>query len=887
MKNLDIFYFSSTHWDREWYQDFQTYRYRLVKLVDNLLKLFDSDPDYETFHFDGQTIVLEDYTEICPEKKEKLRQLIKERRILIGPWYVMPDEFLLSGESLIRNLMKGHEIAKEWGTEAWKYGYVCDIFGHIAQMPQIFGGFDIKYSALGRGTDESSPYYFRWRAPDGSECINYTLDAEHGYGIFRYAYRFEQDQSINNPKIVENIKTYVDNEIKRSNVPVVVLMDGLDHCEAGVHTSDYIKKIAELFPEANIHHIDLTKQGKLVEQYRDELSVVEGELNLTSQFGHSYLTLITNTLSSHYPLKQQNDRCQNLLEKVVEPTAVLAEFDGVDLNRSFVKTAYRHLIQNHPHDSICGCSIDQVHKDMVYRFDQVEEIADVFTGDYLNETFRKNQPVEEKAYNCMLTLQNFLPYDVDKTVTVDLHFKPDYFTRWREPFGFEDINSFKIIDNEGNEIPYQTISVKRNLKKHPYNYAAEIRYDLHTITFRAKMPALAKAEYKIVPNYNASRYLKKLTSGADYMENDYIRVDIQNNGALKLTDKKTGKIYANLCNLVDDGEIGDGWFHANPIDDEVISTAGGNCTISKIESGPDRCVFKVMRNLTVPAEMVESPHCKTRSKDTVTLKFESLIGLSSENRYADVKMSFDNIAKDHRIRMMLPTGITEDKYFVGQAFYCCEREVGLDYDKQQWREIPYEKATNGIVGKRDKNGNGIAFVSAEGIHECASFDDNEGSLAVTLFRGFSTTYFTNGETLCQRNQPITHTFAIAAIDSDVNYNDILKIQDSLAVNVPCNLATVTADTEIKLYDSAVKVDGENIATSVIKLAESGNKNEIIVRLFNTCNETSIGSITLAKEIKKAELVNLNEEYISDVTTDGKKLEFALSPWKIATFKLYI
>ena len=114
MKKFDIFYFSSTHWDREWYQDFQSYRYRLVKLVDKLLDLFDKDPEYKTFHFDGQTVVLEDYSEIRPECKERLKTLISEGKILVGPWYVMPDEFLVSGESLIRNLMQGHALGTDF-----------------------------------------------------------------------------------------------------------------------------------------------------------------------------------------------------------------------------------------------------------------------------------------------------------------------------------------------------------------------------------------------------------------------------------------------------------------------------------------------------------------------------------------------------------------------------------------------------------------------------------------------------------------------------------------------------------------------------------------------------------------------------------------------------
>ena len=134
MKKIDIFYFSGTHWDREWYQDFQGFRYRLVDMVNYLLDLLERDKDYKTFHFDGQTIVLDDFLEICPERREELASRIREGKILIGPWYVMPDEFLVSGESLIRNLMIGHKISSSYGVEPWKFGYVCDCFGHTAQF---------------------------------------------------------------------------------------------------------------------------------------------------------------------------------------------------------------------------------------------------------------------------------------------------------------------------------------------------------------------------------------------------------------------------------------------------------------------------------------------------------------------------------------------------------------------------------------------------------------------------------------------------------------------------------------------------------------------------------------------------------------------------------
>ena len=432
MNNLDIFYFSSTHWDREWYQDFQGYRYRLVKMVDKLLELLDKDKDYQTFHFDGQTIVVEDYEEICPQKAEKLKEYIREGRVLAGPWYVMPDEFLVSGESLIRNLMIGHENVKKWGSEAWKYGYICDIFGHIAQMPQIFNGFGIKYSLLGRGTTEDWPKFFKWRSPDGSECINYKLNDE-GYGDFYRVYSTLKDASVNNPETVERIKEYIDAETERSEYPVAVIMDAYDHTEANVHTSEYIQKIKELYPNARVHHINLCEQGKLMEKY--DLPVIDGELNHTAEYLHGYLHLITNTLSSYYTVKKENDECQNILEKAAEPICAFSVLQNAPLNRSFLNLAYRYLLKNHPHDSICGCSIDKVHKDMEYRFSQVKGICKEFIYDYIYTDKRPDdtEALNKKEYENILTLYNTLPFEVEKTVTIDFPFKPEYPNQYCEP----------------------------------------------------------------------------------------------------------------------------------------------------------------------------------------------------------------------------------------------------------------------------------------------------------------------------------------------------------------------------------------------------------------------------------------------------------------------
>ena len=126
-----------THWDREWYATFQQFRMRLVRVMDRLLDLLERDASYTHFNMDGQTIVLQDYLEIRPEKHDLLESLISSGKLAVGPWYILPDEFLVSAESIVRNLLLGHKIANSFG-RVQKAGYIPDTFGHISQLPQIF-----------------------------------------------------------------------------------------------------------------------------------------------------------------------------------------------------------------------------------------------------------------------------------------------------------------------------------------------------------------------------------------------------------------------------------------------------------------------------------------------------------------------------------------------------------------------------------------------------------------------------------------------------------------------------------------------------------------------------------------------------------------------------
>lgn len=872
----DIYLFSATHWDREWYQTFQGFRFRLVKMVDELIEYMEKEEEYGVFHFDGQTIVLEDYAQIAPENIDRLKKLIGEGRIKIGPWYNMPDEFLLSGESLIRNLMVGSRLCEEWGVRAWNFGYVCDIFGHIAQMPQIFNGFNIQYSIVGRGTNEEDTAYFDWQSPDGSSCISFRLKPSNGYCAFS-AEVVNEGRGQDTQTLKNLIRKHVEEERSRSDLPVVILMDASDHQRVNQQTPHLLKLIEELYPTAQVHHCDLTLAGEQLRKEGATLPVTVGELSKTAIHRHSYLHLITNTLSSYYTHKQANDECQNLLEKIIEPLMVQAALNGQTPRRAYVDLAYRYLLKNHPHDSICGCSVAQVHKDMIYRFDQVKEISSVLIEEYLYDN--RPEPGDSGAY--ILRLYNTLPFERHEVVTVDFILKTD-FPKYSEPLDYEEIDSFKIVDTMGAEIAYELVEMRKNAQKRAC--ALQIERGTHyKVSFLAKIPSFGFCEYRIVPQEKPSRYLEKMSFLGDSAENEYIRLDIRQNGEISIYDKNTKKTYDHLLGLVDDGEIGDGWFHANPVNDSVVYSSNCDIRVEKIKNGPTKCVFRITRHIDIPKCMEHLISGERRSESYIRIPVAVEVGLSAHARFVEVKMDIDNCARDHRLRLALPTGTQGQTYFSGQAYYCNERKCRIDYKTQDWREHEqYEKQMNGIVGKRNADGHGLAFVSAAGLHECAAIED---TLYITLLRAFSRTFTTMGEEEGQLLGNLSYHFLLAPLDPGIGYSDLIRLQDCLAV-APLHTCTQAKTEEAALRaTSMMRLEGENICLSIIKQPEEAQEKSIIVRVFNASPENAEGKLVFDRRIQNVCAVNLNEEFTVEQHAVGNEINFALSPWKINTYKI--
>src|SRR6266567_4326377 len=402
-EQLNIILVPHTHWDREWYQTFQQFRIRLVRTIDKLLDILDRDDKFSHFMLDGQTIVLDDYLEVQPEQEERLKRYIRAGRIQVGPWYLQPDEFLVSGESLIRNLQIGLQRAAEFGG-GMRIGYVPDCFGHIAQLPQIFQGFGIDNAIFWRGVGaEAHKSEFYWAAPDGTQVLVAHLADPLGYSNARL-------MPLEAEEFATRVKLLTAQLLPRATTNTLLFMNGSDHLEPQDGLPETIEAanglLAQISPEqekilTHVGHADENNNARhfdgidvrigtlpqYVEAIRQQnggdaqgidesqrampLQILSGEMR-SSQYSH----LLPAVLSTRIWIKQQNTATEHLLERWVEPLTAWAWKLGAAYPGGLVRLAWKYLLQNHPHDSICGCSIDQVHRENAIRFTQSQQVAE-------------------------------------------------------------------------------------------------------------------------------------------------------------------------------------------------------------------------------------------------------------------------------------------------------------------------------------------------------------------------------------------------------------------------------------------------------------------------------------------------------------------------------
>ncbi len=912
---LDIHVVSHTHWDREWYLTHEQFRFRLVTLVDRLLDLLDADPSYKYFHLDGQTIVLEDYLEIRPEQRARLRQAIEAGRILIGPWYVMPDEFLVSGESLVRNLLRGHRLSREFGTPM-PVGYLPDLFGHVGQMPQIWRQFGLDNTILWRGFGGANAEYW-WDAPDGSRLLMLHLPPEGYCNATRIVFDPEA--------MMARAKEKVDFERGRTRTGQALLMNGVDHVEPHTAIPALIEKLSKI-PGQRARHSTLPDYvaavRTAVERDKPALETIVGEL----RSGTDYANLLPGVLSARVYLKQQNAHVQTLLESYAEPLSVFASHlapshpapshpapaplvprTSFSYPSGQLRHAWKTLLQNHPHDSICGCSIDAVHDENMTRFARARQVGDAVVDlalDAIADSVPASAPgviravvVNTDAVERAQVVETFVDLPVDSA-------EP-----WRKvdaqaldrPVAFWPPESTitGVTGPDGRPVEFQILGeeplVSHVMSRYETPWALNVRR-LRVLFWAPALPPCGYAAFDLAIGAAGGHAAagRRLVSGGDkYAENERIKISFNHDGTFEVSDKATGVTYHRVAAIEDLGDVGDEYNYSPPAADRAVTSADARVTgISRLGGGPLRAGLRVELELPLPRSA--GADRKGRSAETVMVPVAIDATLDAGSPRVALTVSIDNRASDHRLRLLFPTGAASVATArADTAFDVITRAARIAVPAEIRNESPVSSMPMISMVDAGDTETG-ATVIGRGLME---YEIVDAAIAMTLIRAVGDLSRNDLATRPSGHAgppvatPAAQCLGLQRFELAFEPHGAPPLAGELmaaarAHNLPPRVTTARLSTGTgPLTRSFFRLERRagDVVLSALKQAE--DRASTIVRLFNPGDEAASVVLGVDPPIAQAFAVNFLEERQNALRIEGGGIELRLGPKQIQTIEL--
>jgi len=373
---LSVLLLAHTHWDREWYRPASQFRQRLVALVEALLR--DGTAPARPFLLDGQAVVLEDVLTLRPELREPLAQALRTGAIEAGPWYVLADELIPSGEALVRNLLAGRRVLATFGASAPPVCYVPDAFGHTAALPALAAGFGLTASVLWRGYGGArwpEGDTVRWRAPNGDGLLVWHLPPD--------GYEYGSALPTTRDAAAARWLAIASQVAPRARTGVILLTNGADHHarqEGLDHAVDALAAAAALQGHTVQRGSLRDWAARFAASARAQaLPEVRGEL----RDSYGYTWTLQGTFATRAHQKRAVARADRLLRADVEPWLALAVLRERDASRStavpglraLLERSWRTFLRTLPHDTLCGCSIDAVARALDHRLDVVQQEA--------------------------------------------------------------------------------------------------------------------------------------------------------------------------------------------------------------------------------------------------------------------------------------------------------------------------------------------------------------------------------------------------------------------------------------------------------------------------------------------------------------------------------
>ena len=902
-RKLTGFIVVAGHLDIEWYQPLRSYRFWTIDTFEDLKKAAKRE-DFTSYILDGQVFPLEEYLEVVPEDEGEIRELIKKGKLVIGPFYTQFDEWLPSAENMIRNCLYGKRKAESFGSYM-RAGYLPDNFGHPLQLPQILRGFGIDSLLFMRGLPEipgGHPDEFIYRGLDGSEVLVSHFRESYSGAFDIFAKKIDPIQ----PRIVpyyDGDDSYLSFEWHReladhddperiaksmiSNVQrikdrypsgVIPLISGFDHLPPQINIGDSVKAANESQNEIEFVMGNAEEYIRLVYERQSNPAVYNMEL-----LGSRYQYVLLGALSTRCYLKRENFAGEAMIERYAEPLDVLASLSGYPKRSSLFDEAWKHLMTNSAHDSIHGSSVDEVHIEMQYRNAAVRQIAAGLIHDALGWMGRRiiDRFWERLEGKDSKGIVSYAPVNADFAQPAEL---------WL-PIG-EDPGV--ICDSRGNYLLTQVLS------REPIelNGLGEARNDpnpagvFRRVLFMDKFDAYAINTHALVMN-QVSETETDLKAGNDFIENEFIRVEI-NGALLNLYDKKQEKWYANLNLLEEEADAGDAWDFSPPwITGETVRSSRGQFHCKLIENGPVRSVLNINGVMNVPAGLEGD----VRSEKRVDIPVSFSIMVYSSVARVDVKLTLDNTAKDHRIRLRLAPNIKTGFIRSQGHLAIIDRKVERQTEIEKWNQsvtrlLPFREW---VSVQDEKHG---LCVAVKGIYDYEAVENTLTGcpeVYLTLLRGFAlmgrlhTMQRWGGASpsvaVPGAQCPGVQNFEWSYVPYAAAENEkapFLKAVQSFLYPPVSHAVRSKPESETKKGVGGIAWHEDNIQFSAFKRSLDGNG--YILRFFENQGKETNAKISIP-DFSGAFLSDLDERNGEKIELNSKSISLNVKPYKVITLRL--
>ncbi|GLW99678.1 glycoside hydrolase family 38 C-terminal domain-containing protein [Microtetraspora sp. NBRC 16547] len=653
----DIVVVPHTHWDREWYLPFQRFRMGLVRMLDEVLDFMAADPLYR-FTVDGQLAAVEDYLEIRPERRDDVRRFVEEGRLAVGPWMILADEFLCSGETLIRNLEYGMRGAAALGG-AMRVGYLPDQFGHCAQMPQILSLAGLRHACLWRGVPASVRRdAFAWTGADGSTVVTRYLPGGYGNAVALFSGPAEG--------LPDRLSAFAASMRPWRPDGPMLAMYGADHSAPAAEITGHGLRVATL------------------EEYLELAGVPSGLPEIHGELrSHARANILPGVVSARVPLKQAMARAERVVIRYAEPLSALWLADRTASAR-LLELAWRRLIACSGHDSVTGCGADETAQQVAARIAEAEQIGQAVV-DLVSATLAAQAP------RGSLVVVNPSPFERTALVLADL---PEHRTRLTDASGgavavqrlehaptlldetvMDDLSQLlgRVHERElfGHEIVSWetgkgvfTITVSRHA---PGDYAYEdlrrailgagpgpwrvrtLAEPVVTVAAQVTVPPLGRSVLTaepalggLVPLTRTPEAVAALFAPEGTLDNGLLRVTVAEDGTLSLRGRDGTEAHG-VGRISHGGDIGDTYNYAPPPGDLIVDRPA-YVKVEEICRGPLVSVLEVSRSYEWPADAAA----------TVSTVVTTRVELRAGEPFVRCELDLDVHCRDHRLRWHAP-----------------------------------------------------------------------------------------------------------------------------------------------------------------------------------------------------------------------------------------